>query len=437
MSINFNTIIKLFLVSIVIGVGASYGKIYLFHIMLIIIIFLFISFKFKNLKIKQASTPTKLHYIFYFMFLWYSFSVFWSIKIEYSLIYLGYLIFGLSIILTLVYYVNTLQSQNDVFRILSKVFIVEIIISLLEIFTNFRYPISPFSEYVYYFGREMKMNDLSEDEISHLMLSPTGFEWNPNNLAIVMLGLLPFFLLSENNKIKLFGFFSISTIIIMTTSRGAFIALFFMLFLYFFFLKRKIFLISLVVIPILGFSLFSSLAFLENSNNARVKKMLTSIDTVTIYLSEENSGKNSVGYRQELIHNGLNALRESYYIGVGGGASNAVQEMLGGVDGKLTSMHNFWIEILVEGGILFFTVFILWYIYIVYTLYKIGFHTKHEKYKFYSQSLFLSMLTFIPSAISASSVVYELPMWLLFGFSIANINNYKRYKNESIYASRS
>lgn len=253
MFVNFNAIIKLFLVSTVIGVGASYGKIYLFHIMLATLIFLFISFKTENFKIKRASIPTKLHYIFYFMFLWYLFSIFWSIKIEYSLVYLGYLIFGLSIILTCIYYINTLEVQNTVFKILSRIFIIEIIISLLEIFTNFRYPISPFSENVYYFGREMKMNDLSVDEISYLMLSPTGFEWNPNNLAIVMLGITPFFLLSKNNKTKLFGFISIFTIIIMTTSRGALIALFLMLFLYFFFLKRKIFLISLSIIPILGF----------------------------------------------------------------------------------------------------------------------------------------------------------------------------------------
>ena len=92
-------------------------------------------------------------------------------------------------------------------------------------------------------------------------------------------------------------------------------------------------------------------------------------------------------------------------------------------------MHNFWVEILVDGGVLFFLVFMAWYVFIIFKLYTIGIHTKHNKYKYYSQSLFLSMVSFLPGAISASSVIYELPMWILFGFSIANINNYKRYNN--------
>ena len=31
------------------------------------------------------------------------------------------------------------------------------------------------------------------------------------------------------------------------------------------------------------------------------------------------------------------------------------------------------------------------------------------------------MIIFIPAAISASSVIYFLPMWLLFGFAIATL----------------
>lgn len=433
MTIKLETFINFFLASAVIGVAISYSKLYLFHVALVLLIFVFIKTNVNNFKIKLPKLPTKLHYIFYFMFIWYSLSVLWSIKSSYSMIYLVYLLFGLFIILIMVYYIRDISIQDKVFKILGIIFIVEIIFCLLEVFTNFRLPISPFSEYVTYFGRDMKMNDLSDLEIAYLMDSPTGFEWNPNNLAVVMVVILPFFLLLTDLRLKIVGSISIFIIIIMSGSRGVFMTSLLILFLYFLLLNKKRFLKSLIVLPLFIIFLLSISASLKQNNNVRFEEIMTSVEVLEMYLSAENAGNNSVGYRQKLIENGLNALRDSYYIGVGGGANVAVQEKLGGVDAKLTSMHNFWIEMLVDSGVFFFIIFICWYIYITYRLYVIGIFTNSNKYRYYSLSLFLSMVAFLPAAISASSVIYELPMWLLFGFAIANINNYKRYRNETSY----
>lgn len=59
-----------------------------------------------------------------------------------------------------------------------------------------------------------------------------------------------------------------------------------------------------------------------------------------IYLFEERTSTDSIGVRQTLIRNGLEALKKSHHIGVGGGGSVAVQENIGGVAGKTFSMHN-------------------------------------------------------------------------------------------------
>ena len=51
---------------------------------------------------------------------------------------------------------------------------------------------------------------------------------------------------------------------------------------------------------------------------------------------------------EELVVNGLRAFIDTNGIGLGAGGSVANQEIIGPVAGRFTSMHNFWIELLVE-----------------------------------------------------------------------------------------
>nr|WP_321268046.1 O-antigen ligase family protein [uncultured Sulfurimonas sp.] len=327
-----------------------------------------------------------------------------------------------------------LATQEKLFNILSIIFIVEIVLSLFEAFTDFRLPISPFSSYITYFGRDIKFDEsLDSSIVSIILQSPTGFQWNPNNLSVTMLIVLPFFLLYKKKYIKYTGVISIFLLIVMSGSRGVFIAFSFMIFLYLFFLNKKRFLLSISILPLIVILLISNLDTLKNSENNKINEIATSFDVLIIYLEGNNDGSNSIGIRQQLIKNGLDALIVSNFLGVGGGGSVAVQEKYGDIRGHATtSMHNFWIEMLVDSGVLFTIFFLLWYTYIVLKLYLIGIRTKHLKFKYYSQALFLSMSSFTLGAISASTVIYLLPMWIMFSFAIATINNYKRYKNETI-----
>ena len=120
----------------------------------------------------------------------------------------------------------------------------------------------------------------------------------------------------------------------------------------------------------------------------------------------------------------MNSFFDSYGMGVGAGGSQAIQEKLGGVDGRFTSMHNFWVEILVEGGIIFFIIFAAWYGSITFNLFKIG-RGLDKEISVWATIIFLSMIGFIPACIAASSTIYFFPMWIMFGLaiSIININN--------------
>lgn len=438
MKVKLESIIHFFLISSVVGVAFSYSKIYLFHIALVFLVLGILKTKISNSKLKIPKLPTRYHYIFYFMFFWYFLSILWSLNYGYAIVYLFYIICGLSIVLTLIYYIRTIEIQNKVFKLLAIVFIIEIVFSLLEVFTEFRLPISPFSPYVVYFGREMKISEnLDVDAIQYLLQAPTGFQWNPNNLAVTFLIILPFFLIHNNKLIRFIGFASVTVIIIMSGSRGVFIALCFMMVFYLFLLDMKKLLISLFILPFGFFVFFSFLKDLKNSETPKIREMANSFEVLKIYMFEEARDSDSIGIRKELIKNGIDALKKTHYIGVGGGGSKAVEEDYGGVAGKITSMHNFWVEMLVDAGVLFTFTFFVWYILVILKLYLIGVSTKHFTLKYYSQSLFLSMVSFVLGAVSASSVIYLFPMWIMYGFAIATINNYKRYKNESHASFRS
>ena len=104
----------------------------------------------------------------------------------------------------------------------------------------------------------------------------------------------------------------------------------------------------------------------------------------------------------------------------------AIQEKIGGVAGRFTSMHNFWIEILVEGGVVFFSLMIVWYSSIIFNLFKISKLGSNNQIKYYASALLLAMIGFIPAAIAASSTIYFFPMWIMFGMAIAIISLHRK-----------
>ena len=54
-------------------------------------------------------------------------------------------------------------------------------------------------------------------------------------------------------------------------------------------------------------------------------------------------------------------------------------------------------------------------------LFKLGRYSKNYFFKYLGKSISLSLIVFIPASVSASSVIYFLPMWLLFGLAITTL----------------
>jgi len=425
-NMRIDLLIHLMIGSAIIGIGISFADFYLFHFLLFALILVYLlQVRSIGLKLNFGKRIGNYDLIFFWMILWYSFSIFWAPDIGYAGKYIFYIFCGISISMTIIYFCKTEEKLNALFKTIGGVLLVELVFALLESFTNFRLPISPYSSFLHYFGKEaVNFSELDNIFVYSDFRPPTGFHWNTNNLAIAMVMILPFFLCSHQIGFKVLGTLAISIIIVLAASRAVFLGLILILCLYLIVIKKKIATLFLIWITVIG--MFWGMNQLSESENPRINEIANSIEAISLYIKGDIDVGGSLGWRRELVNNGIDALINSKGLGVGAGGSVAIQEKLGGVAGRFTSMHNFWIELLVEGGIIFFGIFLLWYGSTIFNLLKISKWNKNKKLSYYASSLFLSMIGFVPAAIAASSTIYFFPMWIMFGMAIAVINFYRK-----------
>ncbi len=419
--VSKNKLILALIISAFVGVAISYSDFYLFHFVLLALSTIWI-YQIKENEFRLDIDLFRKNHVFtlIIIFSWYLISLFWTPSLELGLKYIFYIFCGLTITLSMISFSSNIINLNKVFYMLSIFIFIEIIIGLIESFTSFRMPISSYSSLAPVFGK-VPVNFSEFDNIFYYsrIRPPTGFRWNTNDLAICMIISLPFFLCSKKTLIKVFGILSITTIVVMTASRAVFLAMLLIYSLYLLFIKKRIGTLSLIIMISAG--ILWSMSQLRESENPRINELANSIEALTLFLSGELDVGGSIEWRRELVDNGLNAFYNSYGLGIGAGGSVANQEIMGPVAGRFTSMHNFWIELLVEGGIFIAIIISFWILSIIYKLFIISRTTTNKRLKYYSQSLFLSVTAFIPAAIAASSTIYFFPMWIMYGFAISVI----------------
>ena len=351
--LDSDNIIIALLSSAVIGVAISYSDLYLFHVLLACL-FITSFYRFKEDRYQFNFDTIAENYSFYLfiMLIWYLFSVFWALDTQLAFKYIFYIFCGLIITLNIVGFSFSIDRLNKIFKTLSFFFVLQLLIALFESFTIFRMPISSYSSFSSYFGKE-EIDSFASNNIllTTGFVPPTGFHWNTNNLGIAMLITLPFFLCSNKIIYKLFGVISITAITVMTASRAVFLGLIIIYCLYLIIIKKRVG--TLFFIWITTISLFWGMNQLSDSENPRINEVANSIKALSLYIKGDIDIGGSISWRRELVDNGLEGLSKTYGLGLGAGGSVANQEKLGPVAGQFTSMHNFWIELLVEGGIIF------------------------------------------------------------------------------------
>ncbi|HBG71327.1 MAG: hypothetical protein A2W93_01575 [Bacteroidetes bacterium GWF2_43_63] len=414
----------------VIGLGISYGPLYLFHIAAllfsVVLIFDFASSSFFLRKdLMKKHTRVDFGNIFVVMLVWYTVTLVWCANREMALYYLFYIANGIIIIMAFSYAVKSVADLNKILQIVGVIFLCEMLLALFEGFTGIQWPISPYSEWVVFFRREVGYNiNLSPDIINAISHTPTGFRWNPNDLSAAMLVVLPFFMFYRRIFICIAGSIAAVMIIFLTGSRGALIGLALMAVVFvFLYLKRRHVLWVLSGVAVVSIAFVLSLPSIQKHYTVKYTEVSTTTDALGKYLftdHEQVNDTSSIAIRQNLVSNGIEALQESYGLGVGAGNSKVVQ-MKNNNTHNVYSMHNFWVEILVEAGVLFFILWCVWYFLLTRRLYLIFRSTDSPGIRYFSKASSLSLIGMTIGMISMSSAIYFFPMYVLFGVCFVTI----------------
>ena len=428
-----NILFSLFLISAWIGPAISYSHIYLFHV---VMVFLFPTWAYRAIKdIRHINLRYSSKYYLFFLYtlVWFIISLLWTPDFIVGWKYLFYIVNGIFIALAIIFFADSKRELVIIFNISSVVIIIELLLSLLEVFTPFRLPVSRNSYLLPYFGRELFLTpDLLQCNYLDYMLSmPTGFHFNPNTLSAVLCILFPFFLLSKNKWIGLIGAISIVILVVASGARICFYSLCFIYVLYCLIYadKKKVYpyLIGIIFSIIItdGYYFFP----LQNLKIHEIALVSKSKFTIQAKCVEETKSA-----RKELFYRGINIIKETNGLGAGSGSVEAIISKNGGVGrSKLINLHFYWLEIIVNGGVLYGILFFLWYVSIMWKNLKISIFEKEDHLKYFSSSSFLALCGFTIAAIAPSSCVYLFPMYILFGFSIAVINvSLKKNENTSI-----
>ncbi len=416
------TLYYLVLISSITGawtVLPKYQKVYAFHIL----VFIYTIRLFINLSTRFGIKRYKVNikgYLIYFI-VWYIYMIitfFWSESIFYYFKNLGIYTIMFYYLLILIGNNQNIDELNKTIRIIAICYAIAIFIGLLEGTTNFRLWGSP------YIRKDFSGYSYSIQE--SLMKSPTAFFHNCNNFAtFIFFGisfLLSHILYSKNFKETLiYVFLLIISLIVMylSKSRANFIAVLivFLLFLFSFKPKKKIvyhfliFFVLLILIILLGVEY--EFLFL-NDEIVNIIRMIVRID-----FSSSTDG--SINFRAQVIKNSLNILKtKPFGVGCGNG-----QYIIGKVQGRGTilSMHNWFLEILLEFGIAFFISYMIFYISILINLLRC-IHRKdiNNDLKKIAYGCFYSLIGFLIAMTSPSGVIYFFPFWLITGLSLIVIN---------------
>jgi len=411
----------LFVFAVVVGLAISYSALYLFHIVLgLVIVKLF----YDSVIRKKLSVPLRLlssyHLFYVFFFVWFAISILWAENTILAFKYLFYIFCGASISLYYIYYSKDISKLKLLFSLTSIIVIFEMLLSILEVTTDFRLPISRHSFLLPFFGRDVFLTPeiLLRNDNSYIFSMPTGFHWNPNSLSALLCIAFPFFLGNSKKLISFLGSIVILFLVVSAGARISFWTLFIVFIIFFFVYSRKKSVINYIILCCFAFIISDGFyIFPTQSKKVYELSLISNSD-----FNKELITDNSKSSRKELLKKGLSMFYEAPIVGYGGNGArvnlNKEKEL------EYKDLHFFWLELLVNGGLVFFIVAGIWYFKILHKNFSISLKSNNRDLKYFSQSVFLALVGFVFTVIGPGSVIYFFPMYILLGFSVAIINIY-------------
>ncbi|WP_394186936.1 O-antigen ligase family protein [Metabacillus halosaccharovorans] len=418
MNINFDKLILIFTISLGFFQSALFsvriGPISLFPFrILFIVLFIWFVFKLVTSKVNTShlNGNVSIHLGFFIFWLGYSIlSLIWVKSLSDAINYIFLLAVGVFIVYFTVLY---LKNSFDYIYLFSAWILVLIIIIGIGLWNHFT------------------LNHLSSSYIysapEHKRAIPTSVFYNQNDFASY-LAISIYFLFAAFKYLKNYILKSICLLLILlscylmyvTDSRASILAVVFgFLVLFFLYLPTKIKKLTIIATTLVG--LFSSILFFND--------ILGFIGGSSSSIQEDNS----LNIRTNLLKNSVDFVTNSFGFGVGAGNAEYYMENLSiyPTQGVL-NVHNWWIEILVNNGVLVFVGYIILYLTILINLYSIFKTVNNRLEKMVCEALLGAFIAFIIASISPSSISNLNYHWILLAFAIGFIHVIKNKESSSI-----
>lgn len=345
---------------------------------------------------------------FFIWFIWIVCSIWRAERIGVWALYLDWIITAI-LFMQILYYRSSQKTFDIVSIAIVDASFIQILIGLYEI---------TFHRYIFETGN---ISRLAYGNVAISMF------FNANDYATFIVTIMPFAIYLLFKRIGLFykiyySFITVASIILVlrSGSRASVLGLLLivgtLLFLFFRKSQRNIF-IGICTLFIVGAALVAS---------SRLRQIITS--TFMDIIRDQSGVSNN--YRINLIKNGLYFLKETFGFGVGtGNLVNWLEYKAVYPIGQLQLMHNWYVEIAVTFGLLFFVIYMILHVRIIIKLIKS--FSMNEGFWTLNNTILVSFISFSLVSISSSSNFYSEWVWMYLVF-ISSYVLFQSKRNSSL-----
>jgi len=377
----------------------------------------------KRRKIDFQKNKIQRYFIFLVFWLGYALlSLTWSASFAPAIRNVLFLFMGISLIFFSFYYLKEVADFQKIQWIWFAVFSILVVLGFWEHLT----------------GQHLLLSRYYGETSRHLMFRPTGIFLNQNDYATFLALSIPIAISlfrKENKRLSRFLAMEMVTgamyLIVITGSRANILAVILELILFLFILKFKqkmrlileLFVCMLILmiflsVPMQGIFLQTVREIGSIVNDAKVAS-----DEKTVVTKEITVNISSMNSRVNLIKNGISFLLSKAGFGVGPGNFEYYMSNFAIYDTKNGSnSHNWWLEILVNYGIIIFIGYTIFYFSLILKLGKIYYRKISGNEKRICEGFLVSLVGFSFASLGPSSIIAFKPHWLLFAFALAFLN---------------
>lgn len=367
-----------------------------------------------SIRVRHLKVKNFLNFLL-FWFVYAVLSLVWAVDKGAALREVIFLFVNISIVFFIVFYLSELNLLKKLYFLWLMIFAIFIPVAFFEVFT----------------GQHLSVSKLASTIHPRLAFLPTTFFYNPNDFATYLVLSLPFILtlIRYNRKIlaRLIGglaFFSGVFLLFSTRSRANLFAFLVGLTFWYLFLLEKKAKLNIAVITLLIVALFFGLA--PSKAKYFVETVRSQYESIIYDLTSKDPSTFSVDIRINLLKNAVVFFKNSYGFGVGAGNSEYYLSHFQTYNTYgVVQLHNWWLEIFTNYGVFIFVGYILFYLSLLWGLYK-SFLSSKDHQRIFCEALLIGLVSFFFAAMSSSTILSFKPQWFYFAFALAFLNYWRR-----------